>query len=51
MKVAVKKKRKQWKEKYNNNTTMCIPVQKYKCQYKKKFRYRKIFFKKFGKNR
>ena len=26
---------------------MCIPVQKYKFQYKKKFRNRKIFFKKF----
>ena len=29
---------------------MCIPVQKYKSQYKKMFRNRKIFFKKFGKN-
>ena len=37
IKVAVQKiKKKNWKEKYDNSTTMCIPVQKYKFQYKNK---------------
>ena len=34
IKVAVQKIKKKWKEKYNNSTKMCIPVQKYKFQYK-----------------
>ena len=32
--VALKKLKKKMEEKYNNRTTMCIPVQKYKFQYK-----------------
>ena len=36
IKVAVQKILKKWKEKHNNSTTMCIPVQKYKFQYKNK---------------
>ena len=37
---------KKWKEKYNNSTTMCIPVQKCKFQYKNKsFGTEKYFLK------
>ena len=35
IKVLAKKNLKNAKKKYNNSTTMCIPVQKYKSQYKK----------------
>ena len=53
IKVVVQKiKKKKWKEKYNNSTTMCIPVQKYKFQYKNKsFGTKKNLKKKIGKNR
>ena len=52
IKVAVQKIKKKMEEKYNNRTTMCIPVQKYKFQYKNKsFGTEKYVFKKFGKNR
>ena len=46
IKVVVQKiKKKKWKEKYNNSTTMFIPVQKYKFQYKNKsFGTEKYFF-------
>ena len=47
IKVVVQKiKKKKWKEKYNNSTTMCIPVQKYKFQCKNKSFGTKKYFKK-----
>ena len=42
--------KKKWKEKYNNSTTMCIPVQKCKFQYKNKsFGTEKYFLKNWKK--
>ena len=46
IKVAVQKKKME--EKYNNRTTMCIPVQKYKYKFQcknKSFGTEKYFFK------
>ena len=46
IKVAVQKMETKWKQKYNNSTTMCILVQKYKFQYKNKsFGTEKYFLK------
>ena len=44
--MRYKKLKEKWKEKYDNSTTMCIPVQKYKFQYKNKsFGTEKYFLK------
>ena len=46
IKVVVQKISTKMEEKYNNSTTMCISVQKYKFQYKNKsFGTEKYFFK------
>ena len=48
--MRYKKLKKKRKEKYNNSTTMCIPVKKYKFQYKNKsFGTENIFIQKWEK--